>query len=336
VSDAGGSGGHGVVGIGNAIVDVLTHTDDSFLEQHDLAKGSMTLIDVEQATRLYSKMGSTVECSGGSAANSMAGLAALGGRAAYIGRVRDDALGEVFRRAIREAGVTFDLAPATTGPPTGRCLILVTPDAQRTMQTLLGASATLRPEDIDHETVAGASITFLEGYLWDPEPAKRAFLRAAGIAHASGRRVALSLSDSFCVERHRDEFRDLVDNHVDVLFANEDELESLYETESLGQALASLGGRCEIAAVTRGAQGSLVVSGRDVIEVAAETVDRVVDTTGAGDLYAAGFLYGLSRGRDAATCGRIGSLAAAEIIGHFGARPEKSLREIVVQAGIEP
>ena len=319
----------GVLGIGNAIVDVLAHTDEQFLERNDLAKGSMTLVDAERATDLYAKMGSTVECSGGSAANSMAGLASLGGRATYIGKVRDDALGEVFRRDIRAAGVAFDTPSASSGPPTGRCLILVTPDAQRTMQTLLGASATLGPDDVDHDAVANASITFLEGYLWDPELAKRAFLRAAGIAHAAGRKVALSLSDPLCVERHREEFRDLVDRHIDVLFGNEDEIVSLYEAETFDQALASLRGRCEVAAVTRGTRGSVILSGESLIEIDAEPVTRVVDTTGAGDLYASGFLYGLSEGRDLATCGRIGSIAAGEIISHFGARPATSLAEVV-------
>jgi sugar/nucleoside kinase (ribokinase family) len=319
-----------VVGIGNAIVDVLAHTDDEFLGRCRLAKGSMTLIDAGQATEIYARMGpDKVECSGGSAANSMVGLASLGGRAAYIGKVRDDALGDVFRSDIRAAGVAYDTVPAKSGPPTGRCLILVTPDAQRTMQTLLGASATLEPDDIDEETVKAASITFLEGYLWDPEPAKRAFLRAAGIAHAAGRKVALTLSDSFCVERHREEFRDLVDRHVDVLFANQDEIVSLYEVRSLNEALACVRGRCEVAAVTRGALGSVVLSGEGVCEVAAQPVERVVDTTGAGDLYAAGFLFGLSAGRDLATCGRIGSVAAGEIIRHFGARPESKLDEVV-------
>jgi sugar/nucleoside kinase (ribokinase family) len=321
----------GVLGIGNAIVDVLAHTDDEFLERCRLAKGSMTLIDAERATELYARMGSRVECSGGSAANSMVGLASLGGQAAYMGKIRDDALGQVFRRDIRAAGVTFDTPAATSGPPTGRCLILVTPDAQRTMQTLLGASATLEPADIDEDVVRSSSITFLEGYLWDPEPAKRAFLRAAGVAHAAGRKVALSLSDSFCVERHREEFRDLVDRHVDLLFSNEDEIVSLYQTRTLHEALAHLQGRCEIAVVTRGARGSLVLSGGNLIEVAAEPVERVLDTTGAGDLYAAGFLFGMSTGRDPATCARIGSIAAGEIIGHFGARPESALDQLVAR-----
>jgi sugar/nucleoside kinase (ribokinase family) len=318
-----------VLGIGNAIVDVLAHTDDAFLEGNQLAKGSMTLIDAERAIELYGRMDSVVECSGGSTANSMAGLASLGGASVYIGKVRDDALGQVFSRDIRAAGVAFDSSPAATGPPTGRCLIFVTPDAQRTMQTLLGASATLGPDDIDQETVQGAAITLLEGYLWDPEPAKRAFLRAAGIAHAAGRKVALTLSDPFCVERHREEFRDLVDSHVDVLFANEEEIVSLYQTETLAQALGTLRGRCEVAAITLGKQGSVVLSGSEIIRVAAEPVAEVMDTTGAGDLYAAGFLFGLSDGRDLATCARIGSIAAGEIISHFGARPETSLKNVI-------
>jgi len=321
----------GVVGIGNAIVDVLSHTDEAFLEHYQMTKGSMTLIDAERATELYANMDSAVECSGGSVANSMVGLASLGGRAAYIGKVRDDVLGQVFRRDIRAAGVEFDTPAATSGPPTGRCLVLVTPDAQRTMQTLLGASATLGPGEIDAATVSGAAITFLEGYLWDPEPAKMAFIRAAGITHDTGGKVALSLSDPFCVERHRAEFRELVDGHVDVLFANQDELISLYQTDNLDAALVRLRGRCEIAAVTRGAEGSSILSGEGLTEVPAEPVEKVVDTTGAGDLYAAGFLWGLCEGHDLATCGRAGSIAAAEIISHFGARPEVALDQIVVR-----
>jgi sugar/nucleoside kinase (ribokinase family) len=319
----------GVLGIGNAIVDVLAHTDDTFLARHGLAKGAMTLIDVDRAIELHGGMEGTVECSGGSAANTMVGIASLGGSAAYIGKVRDDALGEAFRRDIRAAGVAFDTVPAASGPPTGRCLIFVTGDAQRTMQTLLGASATLGPQDIEPEAVRQAAITFLEGYLWDPAPAKQAFLRAAEIAHAAGRKVALTLSDPFCVERHRAEFRDLVEHHVDVLFANEQEAMSLYRSETLEQALDSLRGRCEVAVVTRSAQGSVVLSGDEVLHVEAEPVARVVDTTGAGDLYAAGFLFGLAEGRDLATCARIGGIAAAEVISHVGARPATALARLV-------
>ncbi len=314
-----------VVGIGNAIVDVLAHTDDSFLEQHGLAKGAMTLVDAEQAAGLYSLVSDTVECSGGSAANTMVGLVSLGGRAGYIGKLRDDQLGTVFERDIRAAGVAFDTAPSHDGPPTARCLVLVTPDAQRTMLTFLGASASLAPADVDPAMVQSAKVTYLEGYLWDPPPAKEAFVKAAGAAHAAGRLVALSLSDPFCVDRHREEFMDLVDNHVDILFANEDELISLYRTSGFEEAVARLKGRCRWAALTRGAAGAAVLHEHEVVEVAAEPVAQVVDTTGAGDLFAAGFLHGFTRGADAATCARLGAIAAAEIISHFGARPERDL-----------
>jgi len=319
----------GVVGIGNAIVDVLANVDDAFLAGHDLAKGAMTLIDEERAALLQQSVGESVECSGGSAANTMVGIASLGGAAAYIGKVREDRLGEVFRESIRSAGVAFDTAPATDGPPTGRCVVLVTPDAQRTMQTLLGSSATLAEEDVDQGTIASSAITFLEGYLWDPPPAKQAFLRAAEIAHSRGRRVALSLSDRFCVDRHRSEFQELVEAHTDVLFANEDEAVALYESAGLDEALERLGDCCQVAAITRGASGSVIVADGKRIEVAAEPVERVVDTTGAGDLYAAGFLHGLSSGEDLAICGRLGSIAAGEIVSHFGARPQCSLAELV-------
>ena len=314
-----------VVGIGNAIVDVLSEADDAFLERHGLAKGAMTLIDAERGESLYAAMPGRVECSGGSAANTMVGIASLGGRAGYIGKVRDDTLGRLFARDIRSAGVDFRTPPAADGPPSGRCLVLVTPDAQRTIQTFLGASATLAPQDLDEEAVASAAVTYLEGYLWDPPPAKEAFLEAARIAHGSGRQVALSLSDAFCVERHRQEFRDLLGGHVDILLANETEILSLYETEDLQRALKSLQADCRTAAVTRGAEGSVIVSDEERFDLPAAPVRRVVDTTGAGDLFAAGFLFGLMRGMGPERSGRIGSIAAAEIIGHFGARPERSL-----------
>jgi sugar/nucleoside kinase (ribokinase family) len=316
-----------VVGLGNAIVDVLAHVEDSFLWDHDLAKGAMTLIDAGAALRLHRLLKNTVECSGGSAANSMVGLAALGGRAAYIGKVRDDELGAVFGRDIRAAKVAFSTAPAHDGPATARCLVLVTTDAQRTMQTFLGASALLGPGDVDAELIRSAKVTFLEGYLWDPPEAKEAFLAAAGIAHEAGRLVALTLSDPFCVERHRDEFLDLVDNHVDILCANEDEIVSLYRADGFAEAVAVLRGRCRWAALTRGARGAVILRGDDdPVEVPAAPVEKVVDTTGAGDLFAAGFLHGVTRDADAATCGMLGSIAAAEIIGHFGARPAEDLR----------
>lgn len=318
-----------VAGIGNALVDVLAHADDALLASFGMVKGTMTLIDAEQAARLEAAGGESVECSGGSAANTMVGVAALGGSAAYVGKVREDRLGGVFRRSLQEAGVAFATPPATSGPPTGRCVVLVTPDAQRTMQTFLGASANLAPEDVDPGTVASAAMTFLEGYLWDRPPAKQAFLRAAAIAHGAGRRVALTLSDPGCVERHRADFQQLVEGHVDVLFANEQEAIALYQSGDLDSALRRLDGCCQVAVVTRGARGSLIVTLGEVSEIAAEPVRDVVDTTGAGDLYAAGFLFGLARGDDLETCGRLGSIAAAEIISHFGARPEHSLAELI-------
>ena len=318
-----------VIGIGNAIVDVLTDADDAFLDRHGLIKGAMQLVDGDQAERLYEQLGTAREASGGSAANTMAGIASLGGRAGYIGKVRDDALGRVFRREIRAAGVEFDTPAAEEGPSTGRCLIFVTPDAQRTMNTYLGISATLSVDDIDPAAIERAGITYLEGYLWDPAPAKQAFLKAAEIAHNAGRKVALSLSDSFCVDRHRSEFRDLVAGHVDVLFANEDEIVALFEAPSFDRAVEQTRDQCEVAALTRGDQGAVVVWEGSATRIDAEPVSRVVDTTGAGDLYAAGFLFGMTEGRDAAGCGRLGAIAAAEVIGHFGARPKASLRELV-------
>jgi len=254
-----------VVGIGNAIVDVLSTTDDEFLAHNGLVKGTMTLIDADQAQALYTKLKSTVECSGGSAANTMAGLASLGGSGRYLGKVRDDELGRVFREDIRSAGVEFDTEPATGGPGTGRCLVLVTPDGQRTMQTFLGASATLTPDDVDPEAVRGARYTYLEGYLWDPPPAKQAFLRAAELAHQSGRKVALSLSDPFGVERHRAEFRDLVERHVDVLFGNESEIVALYESADFDEAVRALKGQCELITVTRGERGAVVLNGEGIV-----------------------------------------------------------------------
>jgi len=318
-----------VLGIGNAIVDVLAETAESFLESRGLVKGSMNLIDAGTAEDLYGQMGPAVECSGGSAANTVTGVASFGGSAAYIGKVGDDGLGRVFRNEIRGAGVAFDTPPLADDTPTARCLVLVTPDGQRTMQTFLGASALLTPADVDPDRVRASRVTYLEGYLWDPPPAKQAFLEAARIAHEAGRKVALSLSDSFCVERHRDEFRELVDRHVDLLFANEAEIVSLYESAGFDEAVDAVRGRCEVAVLTRGADGSVVIAGPDRIDVGAEPVERVVDTTGAGDLFASGFLFGWTGGRDLAECARLGGLAAAEIIGHYGARPRVPLLDLV-------
>jgi sugar/nucleoside kinase (ribokinase family) len=323
-----------VVGIGNAIVDVLVQADDAFLVAHGLAKGTMTLIDAARADALYAAMGPGVEASGGSAGNTMAGIASLGGDGAYIGKVRDDQLGEVFRHDITAIGVRFATAPARSGPPTARCLILVTPDAHRTMNTFLGACVDLGPEDIDHEIVAAAQVTYLEGYLFDPPRAKEAFRTAAQLAHSAGRRVALSLSDPFCVARHRAEFLDLVRHHVDIVFANESEICALYETEDFAEATGLVRRHCDIAALTRSEKGSVVVTPEHTHIIEAETVARVVDSTGAGDLYASGFLFGLTHGRDAATCGRLGSLCAGEAISHFGARPAQPLAALARQAGL--
>lgn len=318
-----------VVGIGNAIVDVIAHAQDGFLRHNELVKGAMTLIEADRAEALYGLMDSAIEASGGSAANTMAGLASLGGRAAFIGKVRDDQLGGIFRHDIRAAGVHFESAPAASGPPTARCLIFVTPDAQRTMQTFLGASVALGPADVDPNLIAATAVTYLEGYLWDRPEAKEAFQRAAGFAHKAGRKVALTLSDPFCVDRHRADFLKLIAGHVDVLFANEAEIKSLYQTENFDEALAQARDHCEVAALTRSEKGAVIVAGKEVHEVAAEPVARVVDTTGAGDLYAAGFLFGYTRALPLATCARIGAIAAAEVISHYGARPETKLADLV-------
>jgi sugar/nucleoside kinase (ribokinase family) len=320
-----------VVGIGNAIVDVIARADDAFLTAKKLAKGAMTLIDEAQADALYAAMGPGTESSGGSAANTMAGIASLGGKGAFFGKVKSDQLGKVFAHDIRAIGVSFDSKAAAAGPATARCLIFVTPDAQRTMNTYLGACVNLGPEDVDDAVVKAARVTYLEGYLWDPPRAKEAFVKAAKVAHAAGRKVSLSLSDAFCVDRHRAEFRDLVKGHVDILFANESEIKSLYEVESFDAALQQVRGSCEIACLTRSEKGSLIVAGEEVHVIDAERVGAVVDTTGAGDLYASGFLYGWTHGYGLARAGRIASLAAAEAISHVGARPQTSLKALVKQ-----
>jgi sugar/nucleoside kinase (ribokinase family) len=317
-----------VVAIGNALVDVLSHASEQFVADQGVPKGSMQLVDEARARTLYEAMGPAVEISGGSAANTVVGVASFGGRAQYIGKVRDDQLGEVFAHDLRATGVGYTTPAARSGPATGRCLILITPDAQRTMQTFLGASAHLAVGDVEPDVVRRARILYLEGYLFDPPAAQEAFRVAAGIAHAAGRKVALTLSDPFCVDRHRDAFLDLVEHHVDVLFANEVEICALYKVNDFDTALQRVRGHCEVAALTRSAQGSVVVGNGTVHLVDAHRVDAVVDTTGAGDLYAAGFLVGLSRGRDLATCGRLGSLAAAEVISHVGARPQQPLARL--------
>ncbi len=317
-----------VVGVGNAIVDVLAQAEDGLLEELGLDKGAMTLIDADRADVLYGHMGSAIEVSGGSAANTLAGVASFGGRGAYIGKVRDDQLGTVFSHDIRAAGVDYRSRPVADGAPTARCLIFVTPDAQRTMQNYLGISVELGPDDIDAQAIGDAGITYLEGYLFDKEPAKEAFVKAAELAHAAGRKVALSLSDPFCVDRHRGSFRHLVSGHVDVLFANEAEIISLFEVGSFDDAVSEIRGHCEVAALTRGADGSLIVTADEFVEIDAVPVEHVVDTTGAGDLFAAGVLFGLTQGYELETCGRLGSIAAGEVISHYGARPQAPLSNL--------
>jgi sugar/nucleoside kinase (ribokinase family) len=322
-----------VVGIGNAIVDVIAQADDAFLHREGLIKGAMQLIDAARAEALYGAMGPGIEMSGGSAGNTIAGIASLGGKAAYIGKVSEDQLGAVYRHDMRAIGVRFDTTVLRRGPPTARCLILVTPDAHRTMSTFLGACVELGPEDVDANLVQSAQVVYLEGYLFDPPRAKQAFRKAADLAHAAGRKVSLTLSDSFCVERYRDEFRALVEGHVDILFANEGEIGALYQTD-FDRALAAVRGKCDIAVLTRSERGSVVVTADAVQRIPADEVERVLDTTGAGDLYASGFLFGLTHGRDLETCGRLGSLCAAEIIGHYGPRPETSLERLAKAKGL--
>jgi len=317
-----------VVGIGNAIVDIIASADDAFLEAHAMAKGGMMLVDELRAEAIYAQMGPTMISSGGSAGNTIAGIASLGGRTGYIGKVRDDEFGQAFRHDITAVGTIFRTPPAADGPATAHCLILVTPDSQRTMNTYLGACANIGPADIDEDLIRSAQFTYLEGYLYDDPSAMAAFRRAAEVAHAAGRRVALSLSDAFCVQRHRDEFLALVEHHVDVLFANQGEIEALFQC-GWDEAIARLRPLTDLAAVTRGPAGSVVLTKDEIIEIAAEPVVRVVDTTGAGDLYAAGFLFGLTRGASLSECGRLGSIAAAEIISHFGARPQTPLHTLV-------
>ena len=322
-----------VVAIGNAIVDVLSETTDTFLESEKLAKGGMMLIDQDQATTLYGKMGPGIECSGGSAANTMVGMAAMGSEVAFVGRVQEDQLGSVFAHDIQASGVFYSVPLPQPGLATARCLILVTPDAQRTMNTFLGCSGDLGPVDVNPALIAKSAICYLEGYLWDPPLAKDAFRKAMKVSKDAGRKVALSLSDAFCVDRHRAEFIDLTAGPVDILFANEAEILSLFETEDFDTALQAARDRAEIVALTRGEKGCVIVSGDEVHVIDAVAPERLVDTTGAGDLFAAGFLHGLSQGRSLHDCGRFGALAASEIISHYGARPEADLKQLITNHG---
>lgn len=329
--DAVADGRYDVVGVGNAIVDVIAHVEDRFITANALNKGSMTLIDADRAVSLYASMPPAIEASGGSAANTMAGIASFGGSAAYVGKVRQDQLGEVFRHDLRAAGVAYEQALAPDGPPTARCLILVTPDAERTMNTCLGISNLLEPDDVDERLVAAGRVVYCEGYLWDVDSAKAAIRKAMAVAKAAGAKVALTLSDTFCVDRHRAEFLQLVEHDVDIVFANEAEICALYETTDLDEALRRVRGRTEVACVTRSAAGSVVLTAEEVVEVPAWAAGPVVDTTGAGDLYAAGFLYGYTTGKDLFTAGWYGSIAAGECIAHTGPRPERSLAELFVE-----
>ena len=318
-----------VVGIGNAIVDVLSNSDDGFLEKHDLIKGSMTIIDAETAEKLYGLMDSNLEVSGGSAANTIACIASAGGSGAFIGKVCQDQLGDVFTNDIRRAGVSYETKPDVDGDPTARCLIYVTPDAERTMQTFLGACTALGPNDIDEQVISSSKVVYLEGYLYDPPQAKAAFIKAAKVAKKAGRKVALSLSDPFCVDRHRTAFVDLVHNHVDILFANEEEIKSLYQVNVFDEALEKVRGNCGVVALTRGSQGSIIISGDETYVLLAEKVQNIVDSTGAGDAYAAGFLYGLTQGKGLEACGRIGGIMAADIISNYGARSKNDLKAVL-------
>lgn len=326
---------HDVLTIGNAIVDVIAHADEAFLHRFGVVKGSMTLIDADLAETLYAAMGPATIMSGGSAANTAVGVASLGGRGAYIGKIRNDAVGDVFAHDIRASGISFETPRAVEGPPTARSFILVTPDGERTMNTYLGACQNLSEADIDRATVEGAAITYLEGYLWDPPAAKLAFRKAAEIAHGAGREVSLTLSDSFCVDRYRGEFRDLIrTGTVDLLFANEHELKSLYETADFDTALGALRSEARRAVVTRSAEGAIAISGAETASVPAFEIERLVDTTGAGDLFAAGYLFGHTSGRGMEASLRLGALAASHVIQTVGARPQVELKVLAAEHGL--
>jgi sugar/nucleoside kinase (ribokinase family) len=323
-----------VAAIGNAIVDVIAPATDAFLAEQGLTKGAMMLVDPAASAALYSKMASAVEASGGSAANTIAGLASFGGKGAFMGKVADDQLGRVFAHDMRAIGARFENKPLVGGPATAVSMINVTPDAQRTMCTFLGASVEFTDADVEPETVEASLIVYLEGYLFDAEPARRAFAKAAALAHGAGRKIALTLSDSFVVERHRGGLQGFIENQVDLLFANEAELLSLFQTSDFDEACEQLLRHCDLAAVTRSEKGSVVLSKGETLHIPAEPVEKVVDTTGAGDQYAAGFMFGLSKGRSLHDCGRLASLAAAEVISHYGPRPQVSLKDLAASKGL--
>ena len=318
-----------LVGIGNAMVDVLATVDDAFLEEQTLDKGAMTLVDMDRVKEIYAKMPPAQEVSGGSCGNTMAGFASLGGKGVFIGKVRDDQLGNVFRHDLQSIGVDFFTPATTEGPQTGSCLVLITPDAQRTMCTYLGAASNLAPKDIDKGIIQAAKVVYMEGYLFDPPDAQDAFVEAADLAHDAGRKVSITLSDPFCVDRHRHAFQMLVADHTDILFGNEEEIKSLYQVDDFDAALQHVRGHCEIACLTRSSKGSVILSGDEVHNIDPLPLDPVVDTTGAGDQFAAGFLYGYTQGMDVRKCGEIATLTATEVISHVGARPDVNLKELV-------
>lgn len=326
---------YGLITIGNALVDVLAKTTDEYIAQQDekagMKKSSMNLIDTERALDLYDDMVDPVEMSGGSAGNTMACFTSFGGKGAYIGKVANDELGDTFKHSLRDMGVYYNTCPLTEGPSTGRCMILVTPDGERTMNTYLGAAVELTPDDIDPDFIAKAKITYLEGYLFDPPQAMEAFIKAARIAHESGRMTALTLSDPFCVDRHREAFKDLVSNHVDILFANEEEIKSLYEVDDVEKAIEIVKNECAISCITRSEKGSIIINAGKRYDIEAEKVEKLIDSTGAGDAYAAGFLYGFTEEMTMEECGRLGSIAAAEVIGQMGPRPSVSLAHLARQ-----
>jgi sugar/nucleoside kinase (ribokinase family) len=323
-----------VAAIGNAIVDVIAPSSEAFIVDQQLPKGGMTLIDDARAAEIYEAMAPGQETSGGSAANSVAGIASFGGRAAFIGKVADDQLGDVFGHDMRALGAHYDTPPLAGGPATARCLINVTPDGERTMATYLGAANQLGPDDVDPKIIEASKIIFLEGYLFTPDEARKAFAKAAALARSNDRLIALTLSAGFVVENYRQLLLDFIEHQVDILFANEEEATALFQTKDFHEAVEALRPHVKIAAVTCGAQGSVVIGGAELHQVAAEPVSKLVDTTGAGDAYAAGFLYGLARARPLNVCGRLGSIAASEVISHYGARPEVSLKDLAIKAGL--
>ncbi|MCK5374021.1 MAG: adenosine kinase [Alphaproteobacteria bacterium] len=327
---------YGVVGLGNALVDVLSQIPEDFIKdqnkEHGIEKGTMALIDEMRAVKLYVEMPKGTETSGGSAANTMAGYASFGGKGAYIGKIANDELGKIFAEDIISLGLHYKTQPLILGAPTGRCMILVTPDAQRTMNTFLGASVELTHLDVDEELIADAQITYLEGYLFDRNTAKEAFVKAAEYAHKANRKIALTLSDPFCVDRHRDDFLNLVENHVDILFANEDEIKSLFMQGSFNDAINAVSNHVDVAVVTRSEKGAVIANNGSKIKVDAFDVETVIDTTGAGDQFAAGFLYGYTEEYSLERCGKLGALAASEVISHIGPRPAVSLSDLVANS----